>query len=90
MDFGARMLPTSWDYKLEEEGYTPMAYFNTHQSRKMMYLTELEQYPFWLALYSDRMTYPYRVEMWQYTDSGKVPGIEGNVDIKLMFTEEYF
>ena len=76
--------------KMEEEGYTPMPYFNSHQSRKMMYLTELEQYPFWLALYSDRMTYPYRIEMWQYTDSGKVPGIEGSVDINLMFTDEYF
>ena len=76
--------------KMEEEGYTPMPYFNSHQSRKMMYLTELEQYPFWLALYSDRMTYPYRIEMWQYTDSGKVPGIEGLVDINLMFTDEYF
>ena len=76
--------------KIEEAGYTPMAYFNTYQSRKMMYLTELEQYPFWLALYSDRMTYPYRIEMWQYTDSGRVPGIQGNVDINLMFTDEYF
>ena len=76
--------------KMEEEGYTPMPYFNSYQSRKMMYLTELEQYPFWLALYSDRMTYPYRIEMWQYTDSGKVPGIEGSVDINLMFTDEYF
>ena len=76
--------------RIEEAGYTPMAYFNTYQSRKMMYLTELEQYPFWLALYSDRMTYPYRIEMWQYTDSGRVPGIQGNVDINLMFTDEYF
>lgn len=76
--------------KVEEAGYTPMPYFNSHQSRKMMYLTELEQYPFWLALYSDRMTYPYRIEMWQYTDSGKVPGIEGSVDLNLMFTDEYF
>ncbi len=73
-----------------EAGYTPMAYFNSYQSRNLMYLTELESYPFWLALYSDRMTYPYRFEMWQYTDSGKVPGIEGNVDINLYFTDEYF
>ena len=76
--------------KIEAAGYTPMAYFNTFQSRKLMYLTELEDYPFWLALYSDRMTFPYRIEMWQYTDSGRVPGIEGNVDINLMFTDEYF
>ena len=76
--------------KITEAGYTPMAYFNSYQSKNLMYLTELESYPFWLALYSDRMTYPYRFEMWQYTDSGKVPGIEGNVDINLYFVNEYF
>ncbi len=76
--------------RIEEAGYTPMAYFNSYQSRSLMYLTELEQYPFWLALYSDRMTYPYRIEMWQYTDSGRVPGIAGNVDLNLMFTDEWF
>ncbi len=72
--------------KLEAEGYTPMAYFNSYQSRALMNLTELEQWPFWLALYSDRMTYPYKIEMWQYTDSGRVPGIEGTVDLNLLFT----
>ena len=76
--------------KIAEAGYTPMSYFNTYQSRQLMYLHELEEYPFWLALYSDRMTFPYRFEMWQYTDSGRVPGIEGKVDINLFFTNEYF
>ena len=73
---------------IQEAGYTPMAYFNWYQSTGMMYLKELEDYPFWLALYTDRMTYPYRVEMWQYTCTGRVPGIEGNVDINLYFTGE--
>ena len=76
--------------KITQAGYTAMAYFNTYQSRQLMYLHELEDYPFWLALYSDRMTFPYRFEMWQYTDSGIVPGIEGKVDINLLFTDEYF
>ena len=76
--------------KIAEAGYTPMAYFNSYQSRQLMYLHELEDYPFWLALYSDRMTFPYRFEMWQYTDSGRVPGIDGNVDINLYFVDEYF
>lgn len=65
------------------KGYRPMIYFNWYQSTRLMYLHELERYPFWLALYQDRMTYPYRVEMWQYTDQGKVPGINGNVDINV-------
>ena len=66
-----------------EMGYQPMIYFNWYQSTRLMYLHELEEYPFWLALYQDRMTYPYRVEMWQYTDKGRVPGIAGDVDINV-------
>ncbi len=66
-----------------EKGYTPMVYFNWSQSTRLLHLTELEQYPFWLALYQDRMTYPYKVEMWQYTDKGRVPGIQGYVDINV-------
>ena len=64
-------------------GYAPMVYFNRHQAQDFLHLEELTDYPFWLALYSDRMTYPYRVQMWQYTQTGKVPGIDGDVDINL-------
>ena len=49
----------------------------------MYVLSELEDYPFWLALYQDRMTYPWKVELWQYTDKGRVPGISGNVDLNV-------
>ena len=73
--------------KVEEAGYWPMLYFNTLQSRKMLYLNELNQYDFWLALYSHRMTFPYKIKMWQYTCEGRVPGIEGNVDINVFFPE---
>lgn len=68
---------------MEKKGYQPMVYFNWHMSSRLLNLHELEAYPFWLALYQDRMTYPYRVEMWQYTDKGRVPGIEGNVDLNI-------
>ena len=68
---------------MTQRGYQPMVYFNWHQSSTLLYLSELEAYPFWLALYQDRMTYPYKVEMWQYTDRGRVPGIEGNVDLNI-------
>ena len=68
---------------MTEMGYQPMVYFNWHQASNLMYLSELEDYPFWLALYRDRMTFPYKVEMWQYTDKGRVPGIEANVDINV-------
>lgn len=69
-------------------GYEPMIYFGRSQSMNMMKLEELVDYPFWLAMYSTVMDYPYKIDMWQYTDQGTVPGIEGNVDLNLMFTYE--
>ncbi len=42
-----------------------------------------KNYPFWLALYQDKMTYPWQVDMWQYSDKGRVPGISGNVDLNV-------
>ena len=69
--------------QMRDQGYQPMIYFNWHQSEHLYILHELEDYPFWLALYQDRMTYPWKVEMWQYSDKGKVPGIAGNVDLNV-------
>ena len=73
---------------IENGGYQPMIYFNNHISRDLLDLEELSQYPFWLAQYKDQMNYPYQVDFWQYTESGSVPGIEGDVDIDLMFIYE--
>jgi len=87
----ARTLTALQEYfcdTMTEKGFTPMVYFNWHQSNTLLYLNELEDYPFWLALYGNRMTYPYHVEMWQYTDSGKVPGIQGGVDLNLYMPKQ--
>ena len=87
----ARTLTALQEYFCEtmtEKGFTPMVYFNWHQSNTLLYLNELEEYPFWLALYGSRMTYPYHVEMWQYTDSGRVPGIQGGVDLNIYMPKQ--
>lgn len=73
---------------VENAGYEAMIYFNENQSHKDMYLGELTGYRFWLAQYGEMLDYPYRVDMWQYTCTGTVPGIEGNVDINLLFDYE--
>ena len=71
-------------------GYQPMVYFNRDIAWRMLDLPLLQAqgYPFWLAMYSDTMTYPHRVNMWQYTSGGTVLGIDGFVDIDLMFIYE--
>lgn len=70
---------------VEEAGYTPMVYFNTYQGLHMMHLAELKEYDFWLAWYSDRMGFPYKLRMWQYTCEGRVDGVPTNVDINIYF-----
>ena len=64
-----------------------MVYFNTNQSFYLLQMERLTEYDFWLAMYSDHMDYPYAIEMWQYSSTGKVPGIEEPVDLNLMFLE---
>lgn len=70
---------------IEDAGYQPMVYFNPSVAETLLDLEELAQYPFWLAMYKDEMDYPYRVDIWQYTETGSVPGIEGDVDIDILF-----
>ena len=73
--------------RIEDAGYRPMLYFNAAQQRDLLYLRELNQYDFWLALYTGRMTYPYKIKMWQYTCTGSVPGIETDCDINIFFPD---
>jgi len=72
---------------VESAGYDAMIYFNSSQGRDMLELQKLEQYPWWLAKYDLKADFLCRVDLWQYTNTGKVPGIQGNVDIDLMFTD---
>ena len=73
---------------IEAAGYDSMIYFNANQSHKKMYLEELTDYPFWLASYTTELNYPYKIDMWQYTDSGSVPGISGSADLNLYLKYE--
>ena len=71
---------------IERSGYNSMIYFNSHIARDLLDLEQLAEYPFWLAQYRDAMDFPLQVDLWQYTEEGTVPGIEGDVDIDLMFS----
>ena len=70
---------------IEEGGLEAMVYFNVQYACYEMYLEELTDYQFWLAMYNSRMDFPYRIDMWQHTDHGSVPGIEGAVDLNIYF-----
>jgi GH25 family lysozyme M1 (1,4-beta-N-acetylmuramidase) len=69
-------------------GYTPMIYGNVRWLVARMDLKELDGYGKWLAQYYETPAYPYGFAMWQYTATGHVQGIEGDVDMNLYFPSE--
>ena len=69
--------------KVKEEKYTPMVYANIKWFAGYYDMKRLEAYDKWFAYYDDTLYFPYKIKMWQYTDSGKVDGIAGNVDLNI-------
>ena len=72
---------------IKEAGYTPMIYQNKRTSMFKLDLERLQDYDFWLAEYNSEPSYYYDFTMWQYTSTGSVPGIEGDVDINICFKD---
>ena len=66
-----------------EAGYETLIYFNQDLGYLYYELDVLKNYTFWLAEYRESPNFYYHFDLWQYTHRGKVPGIEGYVDLNL-------
>lgn len=73
---------------MKEAGYEPMIYANMKWMAFMLDLEQLDSYSFWYSDYHEEPQCPYEFEMWQFTESGVVPGIESNVNMNLWFVRE--
>lgn len=71
--------------KIKEAGYTPMIYCNLKGFVGMLEFERLEGIEKWYAYYGNELYFPYDVSMWQYTASGTVDGIDGQVDLNISF-----
>jgi len=70
-------------------GYTPAVYSSTNWAVLDVDLEGLKGYDFWYAYYGapEDIYMPYEFSMWQYTDSGRVDGIETAVDLNISFVD---
>ncbi|WP_312370709.1 glycoside hydrolase family 25 protein [Lachnoclostridium sp.] len=73
--------------KIQKAGYHPMIYANTKWMVMGIDLEQLSTYDLWFAYYGNNLTYPYDFQMYQYSDSGTIPGIKGNVDLNISFID---
>lgn len=74
---------------IEEAGHKAMVYFNQETGYFHYDLSRLEQYGFWLAEYKSHPSFYYDFDIWQYSSTGRVAGIQGSVDLNLCFGD-YF
>ena len=70
---------------IEAAGYTygtycSTGYFNSHLTDKW-YDSKVK----WLAQYYKEVTYKGKYDIWQYSSTGSVPGINGNVDMNFCY-----
>ena len=72
---------------VEQAGYGSMIYFNRELDRTLLNLNKVNRYPFWLAQYKPELDFRRPVTMWQYTDQGRVPGIEEAVDLNWYYPQ---
>lgn len=74
--------------RVKAAGYTPMVYANKSMLTSDMYASQVSaKYPIWLAHYTTQTNYTGDYTYWQYSSTGKVNGISGNVDMNYAYVE---
>ncbi|MBQ3408801.1 MAG: glycoside hydrolase family 25 protein [Clostridia bacterium] len=77
----------------EENGYKPGVYGNSKTFTTKMELEKFNEYSKWYAGYPeaggyDYPLYPYEFDLWQYTETGTIPGVNTKVDINIQFIKK--
>ena len=66
---------------VSKAGYTPMIYASTSWLTDKLIMSQLSGIKVWVAQYYNHVTYKGAYQCWQYSSQGRVPGINGNVDL---------
>ncbi len=69
---------------VQKAGYIPMIYASSGLFDTEFDLKYFADMHLWVAEYGSYPSFPYEFSMWQYSCTGKVDGISGNVDLDLM------
>lgn len=76
--------------ELEKDGHYVSLYANKYWLDNKLNSKRLDRFDKWLAQWTNKPTYDKQFLMWQYTSTGKVNGIKGNVDKNIAYTDFNF
>ncbi|WP_418666522.1 glycoside hydrolase family 25 protein [Allofournierella sp.] len=68
---------------IQNAGYRAGVYSYASWFYNQLNIANISQYSIWIAQYRDNLTFDYNYDIWQYTSSGRVPGIPNNVDMNV-------
>lgn len=71
---------------LDQKGFIPGWYSYTNFINSYIDANALKDYPLWIADYRDSIGYKGDYMMWQYSSSGTIDGISGDVDLNLDYS----
>lgn len=71
---------------VQNGGYKAGIYASKSWYNDNLYADELSTYFIWVAQYNTECNYTGKYDMWQYTSKGSIPGIDGNVDMNICYT----
>ena len=80
--FGLNQVAESFLEKVEKEGYDGMLYGSKNYLNSIW---KYHDYDVWLAHYTDETDYDDEYVMWQLCQNGVIDGINGMVDINILF-----
>jgi lysozyme len=72
---------------VEDAGYDAMIYFTQYLGYRKYILRQLTDYEFWYAEYEEKPRIIFDFDMWQYSSTGSVDGIAGDVDLNIYFRQ---
>ena len=67
--------------EMEKAGYKGMLYSSKYYLENVWFD---HKYPVWLAHYTNKTNYQGEYKVWQMCNNGRIPGINGDVDINIM------
>ena len=70
---------------IENNGFYAAIYASTSWFKNRLILDDLTVYDKWIAQWSNSVTFPYGYGIWQYSSTGRVSGISGNVDLNYSY-----
>lgn len=73
--------------RIKQNGLKAGVYASTSWYKTHLNVSELLNYFIWVAQYNSKCTATHRVDAWQYTSNGTIPGVSGRVDISECYVD---